>query len=70
MTFVGGTDNVCVALGAGLLTPETGLVSIETSGVLLKSQSKFIDHQGKLHLFLHTVDKYQRIYEFYRKIYS
>lgn len=58
MTFAGGADNACAALGAGILTPETGLVSIGTSGVFLRAQTGFTDHQGKLHLFLHTVDNY------------
>lgn len=58
MTFSGGADNACAALGAGILTPETGLVSIGTSGVFLRAQTGFTDHQGKLHLFLHIVDNY------------
>lgn len=58
MTFAGRADNACVVLGAGILTPETGLVSIGTSGVFLRAHSKFVDNQGKFHLFLHTVDNY------------
>lgn len=56
MTFAGGADNACAALGAGILKDDVGMVSIGTSGVFLRAQPKFVDHQGKLHFFTHAVD--------------
>ena len=32
------------------------MISIGTSGVFLRAQPKFVDHQGKLHFFSHAVD--------------
>ena len=56
LTFAGGADNACAALGAGILKHDVGMVSIGTSGVFLRAQPKFVDHQGKLHFFAHAVD--------------
>lgn len=55
--FVGGADNACVALGAGILTAETGLVSIGTSGVFLKTVSDKSEAQKSLHFFRYVVSK-------------
>lgn len=37
MTFAGGADNACAALGAGILKRDVGMVSIGTSGVFLRA---------------------------------
>lgn len=50
--FAGGADNACAALGAGLTSPNVGLVSIGTSGVFLSNEKNAdSNYRGKLHLF-------------------
>ncbi|MGV3010364.1 xylulokinase [Streptococcus thoraltensis] len=54
--FAGGADNACAALGAGVLSNDTGLCSIGTSGVILgidKYKKTIAD--GKIHHFYHTI---------------
>ncbi len=46
-----------MALGAGILTAETGLVSIGTSGVFLKTVSDESEAQKSLHFFRYVVAK-------------
>lgn len=54
--FAGGADNACAAIGAGILSVETGMVSIGTSGVFLSYEDQALpDYQGKLHLFNHGI---------------
>lgn len=58
--FAGGADNACAAIGAGILTVDTGMVSIGTSGVFLSYEDQQLPtYQGKLHLFNHGIkDRY------------
>ena len=58
--FAGGADNACAAIGAGILSVETGMVSIGTSGVFLSYEDQQLPtYQGKLHLFNHGIkDRY------------
>ncbi|WP_102272518.1 xylulokinase [Cytobacillus massiliigabonensis] len=52
--FAGGADNACGAIGAGILSPDTTLCSIGTSGVILSYESnKETEYQGRLHFFNH-----------------
>lgn len=53
--FAGGADNVCAALGAGMIDEETSLVSIGTSGVFSTFEPIRRNYQGKLHFFNHVI---------------
>lgn len=53
--FAGGADNACAALGAGLLSEDTALVSIGTSGVFSTIELDVKNYQGTLHFFNHVV---------------
>lgn len=53
--FAGGADNACAALGAGLLSDETGLVSIGTSGVFCSVENEIRDYAGRIHFFNHVL---------------
>ncbi|USS85696.1 xylulokinase [Fructilactobacillus myrtifloralis] len=54
--FAGGADNACGALGAGILQPGMGLLSIGTSGVLLRYEEQPTDrYHGQLQLEDHVV---------------
>lgn len=54
--FGGGADNACGAIGAGILSPDTGLSSIGTSGVVLSAEpNSSRDYHGRLHFFNHAV---------------
>lgn len=54
--FAGGADNACGALGAGILSTDTGMASIGTSGVFLSFEDQAVpDYQGNLHLFNHSL---------------
>lgn len=48
----GGADNACGAVGSGVVTPGSGMVSLGTSGVLLAhlGEPKLITH-GTVHMF-------------------
>ncbi|MDQ0206001.1 xylulokinase [Alkalicoccobacillus murimartini] len=53
--FAGGADNACGAIGAGILSEETTLVSIGTSGVVLSyEKDKETRVDGKVHFFHHA----------------
>lgn len=52
--FVGGADNACGAIGAGILSSGLTLCSIGTSGVILAYEEDHrADYRGKAHLFHH-----------------
>lgn len=53
--FLGGADNACAALGAGLISEDTALVSIGTSGVFSEYEPSIKDYKGKLHFFNHVI---------------
>ncbi|TYU82727.1 xylulokinase [Listeria monocytogenes] len=54
--FAGGSDNACGALGSGILSTDTGMVSIGTSGVFLSFEDQVLpNYQGELHLFNHSL---------------
>lgn len=56
--FAGGADNACAALGAGIISEDTAMASIGTSGVFLAFEGeKKPDYQGKLHYFNHVLKK-------------
>lgn len=46
--FTGAADNAAGAIGAGVLNPDQGLVSIGTSGVVLKGEEQAGDYAGEL----------------------
>ncbi|WP_057914657.1 xylulokinase [Peribacillus muralis] len=53
--FVGGADNACGAIGAGILEEGKTLASIGTSGVVLTyEENGEKDFQGKVHYFQHA----------------
>lgn len=53
--FTGAADNACAAIGSGLNTSDTALVSIGTSGVFLTIEPNAeVDYKGKLHFFNHA----------------
>lgn len=53
--FAGAADNACAAVGSGLRTSDTALVSVGTSGVFLATEpNTLVDYQGKLHFFNHA----------------
>lgn len=53
--FAGAADNACAAVGSGLHSTDTALVSIGTSGVFLAIEpDTTVDYQGKLHFFNHA----------------
>lgn len=50
--FAGGADNPCSALGSGLVSSETAMVSLGTSGVVLtKEDDEDVNYEGTLHVF-------------------
>lgn len=52
----GGADNACGAVGAGVVRPGDGLVSVGTSGVVLVQTPGFhFDPQARIHSFNHAV---------------
>lgn len=53
--FLGGADNACAALGAGLITEKEALISIGTSGVFSEYESSVKDFSGRLHFFNHVI---------------
>lgn len=53
--FMGGADNACSALSAGIIKEDTALCSIGTSGVFLSFENTAdVDYNGKLHVFNHA----------------
>ncbi|WP_165002800.1 MULTISPECIES: xylulokinase [unclassified Enterococcus] len=53
--FAGAADNACAAIGSGLNSTDTALVSIGTSGVFLTIEPDIdADYKGKLHFFNHA----------------
>lgn len=56
--FAGGSDNACAALGAGIIDGKSNMVSIGTSGVVLKHENNLNNlYQGKLHVFHHVTNE-------------
>lgn len=54
--IVGGADNACGAVGAGVVQPGQGLVSVGSSGVVLVQSDRFrTDPGGRIHSFSHAV---------------
>ncbi len=53
--YAGGADNASAALGAGIISPEMGMVSIGTSGVFLAYEEAGKDYSGDLHYFYHVL---------------
>ncbi len=54
--FTGGADNVCGAIGSGVLTEGKTMASIGTSGVVLAHEDRGDrNFQGKVHYFNHGV---------------
>lgn len=54
--FAGGADNPCSALGSGLVSLDTAMASLGTSGVVLtKEQDSEINYHGTLHVFNHVI---------------
>ena len=48
----GGADTACAALGAGIVGPETLLLTLSTGGqLLLPASEPRVDHRGRLHTF-------------------
>lgn len=53
--FVGGADNACGAIGAGILSEGKALCSIGTSGVFLSfEKDSYRNFSGKVHFFNHS----------------
>lgn len=53
--FAGAADNASAAVGSGLISSDTALVSIGTSGVFLTAETNsVVDYKGKLHFFNHA----------------
>jgi len=51
-----GADNACDAVGAGVVQPGQGLVSVGSSGVVLVQSDRFrTDPGGRIHSFSHAV---------------
>lgn len=55
--YGGGADNACGAFGAGVIDETQGLISIGTSGVVLKCADGQRDADARLHHFLHVTQK-------------
>lgn len=53
--YAGGADNAAAALGAGIISPEMGMVSIGTSGVFLAFEEPGKEYGGDLHYFYHVL---------------
>lgn len=53
--YAGGADNAAAALGAGIISPDVGMVSIGTSGVFLAYEEPSKDYGGNLHYFYHVL---------------
>lgn len=49
--YAGGADNACAAFASGVKDDTTGLISIGTSGVMLRMEEKCQDYGGQVHFF-------------------
>lgn len=54
--FAGGADNACSAVGSGIVSDDTALASVGTSGVFLaREETGKEEYEGKVHYFNHAI---------------